>query len=487
MERPMSGVLRREGLDRALARASDAPLREGNRLEILRNGPDTYEDWLAAISRAQRWVHLDNYIFKDDEVGKRFAEALISKAEEGVSVRVLYDWFGCLDVRRSFWRRMREAGVEVRVVNPPTLGGPLGTIRRDHRKLLAVDGEYASTGGVCISEGWLVTSPETGLPYRDTAVGVRGPAVAEVERAFAGLWRVAGGSLPEAERPDPGSMQRAGEAAARVVVQEPRRMRTLRMLQLLTAGVQRRLWITDAYFLSMAILTQSLMSVARDGVDVRVLVPATNDLPWIGALSRTGYRQFLESGIRIFEYGGPMIHAKTLVADGWWSKVGSTNLNFSSLVANWEIDLVAEDTGFASQMEALFEEDLSHAREVLLAGSAAHPRVRPERRIQTSDREARRGVVGSGSGGSATVLRVGTTALQKSGYPLETHEQALAAAASGALLGVSALSLRFPRLLAWPLAAAGAVYGGLGVLRAARSALSDRRQRSSASQGPDDS
>jgi cardiolipin synthase len=315
---------------------------------------------------------------------------------------------------------------------------------------------------------------------------VRGPAVSDVERAFAGLWRVAGGSLPEEERPDPESMPRVGEEAARVVVQEPRRMRTLRMLQLLTAGVQRQLWITDAYFLSMAILTQSLMSVARDGVDVRVLVPATNDLPWIGALSRTGYRQFLESGIRIFEYGGPMIHAKTLVADGWWSKVGSTNLNFASLVANWEIDLVAEDPGFATQMEALFEEDLSNAREVLLAGSGTHLRVRPERRIQTADRDARRGVVGSGSGGSATVLRVGSTALQKSGYPLETREQALAAAASGALLGVSALSLRFPRLLAWPLATAGAVYGGLGVLRAARSAVSDRRKRSSALEDSDD-
>src|SRR5215212_1121333 len=177
------------------------------------------------------------------------------------------------------------------------------------------------------------------------------------------------------------------------------------------------------------------MATSRDGVDVRVLLPATNDIAWIGKASRAGYRQFLEAGVRIFEYGGPMIHAKTLVADGWWSKVGSTNLNFSSLVANWEIDLVAEDTDFAAQMEGLFEEDLSNAREVLLAGSAAHPRVRPERPIQSPDRDVRRGVVGSGSGGSATVLRVGSTALQKSGYPLETHEQALAAAASGALLG----------------------------------------------------
>jgi cardiolipin synthase len=467
---------RRERLDRALARASDAPLRDGNRLELLRNGPDTYDDWLAAISRAERWVHLDNYIFCDDEIGGKFAKALIRKAEEGVSVRVLYDWFGCLDVRRSFRRRMREAGVDVRVVNPPTLGGPLGAIRRDHRKLLAVDGEYASTGGVCISDGWLVTSPETGLPYRDTAVGICGPAVAEVERAFAGLWSVAGGSLPEAECPDPESVPHAGDELARVVVQEPRRMRTLRMLELLTVGVEERLWITDPYFLSMPILSQSLMSVARDGVDVRVLVPATNDLPWIGALSRTGYRQFLEAGVRIFEYGGPMIHAKTLVADGWWSKVGSTNLNVASLVANWEIDLVAEDTGFAAQMEELFEEDLFNAREVLLAGSSARPRVRPERPIQTFDRDVRRGVVGSGSGGSATVLRVGSAALQKSGYPLETHEQALAAAASGALLGASLLSLRFPRFLAWPLAAVGALYGGLGVLRAARSAMSDRSE-----------
>jgi len=462
-------------LEGILGRVSDAPLRDGNRLELLRNGPDTYEDWLAAIAGAKRWVHLDNYIFQDDEVGERFAKALIAKAAEGVKVRVLYDWFGSLDVKRSFWRRLREARVDVRVVNPPTLGGPLGAIRRDHRKLLAVDGEYASTGGVCISEGWLVTSPETGLPYRDTAVGISGPAVAEAERAFAGLWGVTGEALPEEECPDPEKIPRAGEAAARVVVQEPRRMRTLRMLQLLTAGVERRLWITDAYFLSMAILSQSLMSVARDGVDVRVLVPATNDLPWIGALSRTGYRQFLESGVRIFEYGGPMIHAKTVVADGWWSKVGSTNLNVASLVANWEIDLVAEDPGFAEKMERLFEEDLSNAREVRLAGTAEHPRVRPERPIGTSDRDARRGVVGSGSGGSATILRVGSTALQKSGYPLATHEKALAAAASGALLSVSLLSLRFPRLLAWPLAATGALYGGLGVLRAARSALSDRK------------
>ena len=252
-------------------------------------------------------------------------------------------------------------------------------------------------------------------------------------------------------------------------------MRTLRMLEFLTAGVQERLWVTDPYFLSLPIFTQSLMATARDGVDVRVLVPATNDIAWIGRASRAGYRQFLEAGVRIFEYGGPMIHAKTLVADGWWSKVGSTNLNFSSLVANWEIDLVVEDTDFARQMEQLFEDDVSNSREVRLEGSGQRQRVRPQGRVDTSDSGARAGVVGSGTGSGATVSRVVPTILQKGAAPLQTHEHAIAAAASGALLGASLLGARFPRLVAWPLVAVGAFLGGLGVVRAARSTLSDRR------------
>jgi cardiolipin synthase len=470
---PEYAATRGARLERVLARASDAPLREGNRLELLKNGPKTYDDWLLAISRAKRWIHLDNYIFQNDATGNRFAEALSAKSAEGVRVRVLHDWFGSMDVPREFWRELRHAGVEVRAVNPPTFGTPLGVVRRDHRKLIAVDGEYASTGGVCISDGWLVTSPETGLAYRDTAVSVRGPAVADIDRAFAGVWDEAGEPLAnKEERPRADRIAPAGDQSVRVIVQEPRRMRTLRMLELLTAGVEKRLWVTDAYFLSMPILTQSLMATARDGVDVRVMVPATNDIAWIGRASRAGYQQFLEAGVRIFEYGGPMIHAKTLVADGWWSKVGSTNLNFSSLFANWEIDLVAEDTGFASQMERLFEEDLANAREVHLIKTGRNQKVRPEGSVDTTNRGVRSGVVGSGSGSAGTLTRVGSAVLQKGGAPLSTHEHALAAAASGTLLGMSLLGARFPRLVAWPLVAVGGVLGGLGVVRAVRSTFS---------------
>ncbi len=475
-EVPEYAALRGARLDGILGRVSDAPLREDNQISLIKNGPDTYDDWLAAIAQAERWIHLDNYIIANDEVGNRFARALSEKAREGVTVRVLHDWFGCMDVPRSFWRGMREAGVEIKAVNPPASGPPLGVIRRDHRKLLAVDGEYASTGGVCIADGWLVTSPDTGLPYRDTAVSVRGPVVADINRAFTSLWGEMVGELPESERPDPKDIQAAGETSARLVVQEPRRMRTLRMLELLTAGVQERLWITDPYFLSMPILTQSLMATARDGVDVRVLTPATVDIAWIGRASRAGYRQFLESGVRIFEYGGPMIHAKTLVADGWLSKVGSTNLNFSSLAANWEIDLVVEDEDFADQMEELFEDDISKSREVRLESSGRGPKVRPDGPVDTSDSRARAGVVGSGTGSGATISRIVPTVIQKGTAPLQTHEHAMAAAASGALLGASLLGARFPRLVAWPLTAVGVFLGGLGVLRAIQSTLSNREK-----------
>ena len=157
-------------------RTSDAPLRQGNEIGLLKNGPATYEDWLVAIGGARRWVHLENYIFAEN-VGRQFADALCEKATEGVPVRVIYDWYGCTDVwvSNSFWRKLRRAGVEVRVANPPSLSREIRRfVARDHRKVVGVDGSYASVGGICIADGWLERSSETGLIYRDTAANLRG-------------------------------------------------------------------------------------------------------------------------------------------------------------------------------------------------------------------------------------------------------------------------------------------------------------------------
>ena len=208
---PEYAAARGARLEGILGRVSDAPLREGNRLALLKNGPDTYDDWLAAIARAEHWIHLDNYIIANDEIGNRFAEALSAKAAEGVTRAGAPRLVRLHERSPLLLEGMREAGVEVKAVNPPTSGPPLGAIRRDHRKLLAVDGEYASTGGVCIADGWMVRSKETGLPYRDTAVSVRGPVVADINRAFASLWGEMVEELPDDERPGPEEIQAAGE------------------------------------------------------------------------------------------------------------------------------------------------------------------------------------------------------------------------------------------------------------------------------------
>ncbi|HEU0076994.1 MAG TPA: phospholipase D-like domain-containing protein, partial [Longimicrobiaceae bacterium] len=273
------------GLEAALRRASGARLHHGNSVGLLRNGREAYEEWLTEIATARRWVHLENYIFHEDHVGRAFAEALCERAAAGVDVRVLVDWYGSYGVPGSFWDRMRSAGVEVRVVNPPSPARPLAVFRRDHRKTLCVDGRYASAGGMCIADEWLERAPGTGLPYRDTSLGIRGPAVADVERGFAGVWELNGPPLPARERPAAAAILPAGDTAVRVVVQEPGRLRVLRLLELLAVGVEERLWIADAYFLSVPSLHQALIAAALDGVDVRLLTPGTLDVPLVAPLA----------------------------------------------------------------------------------------------------------------------------------------------------------------------------------------------------------
>lgn len=457
-----------DALNRATARVSGASLHYGNEITLLHNGSETFEDWLTAIRNAEHWVHLENYIFKADAIGQRFATVLAERAAAGVAVRVLYDWFGSLHTPRSFWQQLRAAGVDVRAVNPPTVGEPLGTFRRDHRKFLGVDGTYASLGGVCIADEWLQTSSKTGLPYRDTAVRVCGPAIADLEYAFAQVWNEFGEPLPRAEQPNVDQIPHAGDTAARIIIQEPGKLRIMRMLQLVTALVQQRLWIADAYFLSTPQLTQALMAAAKDGVDVRLLVPATNDLPIVGALSRTGYRQFLQAGVRIYEYGGLMMHAKTTVADGRWSRVGSTNLNFTGLLTNWELDVFVEDERFGAEMERIFEADLEHAREIRLGRKGQRTQVKPERRMRPAERRRYLDWNERRSHAVATATRVSTTALQSSGDYISRYERYVGSAISGGIFAASLLILRFPRVLAWPLGLLGSILGGIGMVRSLR-------------------
>ncbi len=352
-------------LIRALDRASGTPSIPGNDVAFLFDGPATYAAMHARIAAARSRIHLENYIIRDDATGKGFADALIAKANDGVVVRVLYDWIGSFFTHRRFWSRLTAAGVQVRAFGYPSLRDPLVLVARDHRKLLVVDGEAAVTGGLCIGNDWIGDPAAGRQPWRDTAVAVDGPAGRAFDRAFTTAWCFAGGLAPDDVAELPADVPARGEFGVRVVATEPGRERNYRTVDLLLGVSAERIWITEAYLAAPQRLYQGIVDAARDGVDVRMLLPGASDIAVVRNLARTAYRGLLRAGVRIYEWQGPMLHAKTMVVDGRWVRVGSSNLNASSLLANWELDVFLDDESLATAFEHRFLQDLSHAGEVV--------------------------------------------------------------------------------------------------------------------------
>ncbi|HJS44710.1 MAG TPA: phospholipase D-like domain-containing protein [Gemmatimonadales bacterium] len=350
---------------RALDRATGARPIPGNILRHIASSRDALDAMLEMIRGAQRWIHFENYIVHDDDTGCRFATAWAERARDGVSVRVLYDAFGCRSTSTAYWRELKSYGVDVRPFRPIWTSGPIEAFSRDHRKLLVVDGEKAITGGLCIGDEWAGDPREGRESWRDTMVVVCGPAVAALESAFARMWGRAGKPLPEHEAAPPAADE-CGPSAVRVVEGFPAQSRVYRAVQLLAAAVTERLWITDAYLVAPPPLYAGFLDAARSGVDVRLLLPGTSDIPIVRLFTRTGYRELLHAGARIFEYRGPMLHAKTLVADHEWARVGSSNLNVSSLFGNYELDLLAENDGLTGTLATQFLHDMAQSREIVL-------------------------------------------------------------------------------------------------------------------------
>ncbi|MGH7499977.1 MAG: phospholipase D-like domain-containing protein [Gemmatimonadales bacterium] len=342
-------------------------------MRVLIDGPEAYPAMLDIIARATRWIHFENYIIRSDAAGSRFAEALMARAREGVRVRVLYDALGSSTTSRKYWRALRTAGAEVRAFHPIQPLDLVANFSRDHRKLVVADGERAVIGGLCIGNEWTGEAADGEMPWRDTAVDLSGPACALIDQAFGQTWKVTGGEIPSGDTT--GRVAPRGEAEVRVIRGEPGQGRTYRVTELLAAGSLDRLWITDAYLVAPPRLFQALRDAARDGVDVRLLVPGSSDLPLVRNLSRIGYRGLLRAGVRIFEWEGPMLHAKTIVADGRWSRIGSSNLNHSSLMGNWELDVLIENTGLAEAMEHQFRQDIARSREVTRRAVRAPRRI----------------------------------------------------------------------------------------------------------------
>jgi cardiolipin synthase len=436
--------------DQAFSRAAGAPLIEGNSVKLLKDARENYPAWLEAIGAAQRHIHFESYILREDEAGHRFADALLTKAREGVRVRLIYDWLGGFGkTSRAFWQHLRAGGVDVRCYNPPCLDSPFGWLSRDHRKMLAVDGQVGFVTGLCIGQMWVGVPEEQIEPWRDTGVEVHGPAVADIVHAFAHVWAMLGEPLPAHEVVRRAALAPAGATALRVVASLPATAGVFRLDQLVAALARKRLWLTDAYYAGTAAYVQALRAAAQDGVDVRLLVPNGTDIPLLRPLSRAGYPPLLAAGVRVLEWNGTMLHAKTAVADGHWARVGSTNLNLASWLGNCELDVVVEDALFAREMEEMYLQDVTNATEVVL-DATQHVRAPGEPRhshpVMTS---------GGGSAGRAAAgaVRIGNAvgAAFTNRRVLEPVEARLLARSGVVLLMVAALFALCPRVLVYPL------------------------------------
>jgi cardiolipin synthase len=447
----------------AFERTAGAPFSGGNEIDLLIDAQENYPAWRQAIEAAERSVHLEMYILHDDEAGRALGELLARKAREGVRVRVLYDWWGAIgSTIRGLFRRLRARGVEVRSCNPPRLSNALSWASRDHRKLLVVDGRVGFVSGLCVGQDWL-GFPERGIPpWRDTGVVIRGPAVLELERAFADMWPLA----IDPANGDSGATPRslAGGRSVGVVASSPEMTRLLRLDLLWAAIARERLWLSDAYFMPISAYLGALQSAALDGVDVRLLVPSASDVRLIAAFSRTQYRPLLEAGVRVFEWKGPMMHAKTAVVDGLWSRVGSSNLNIASWSGNWELDVCVEDAEFADGMESVYLRDLTNATEIVL-----DPRHRVQPAIREPKSRRRRRAAGSAGRAAAAALRLGKSfgaALAERGV---AQGEARAFAGFGlALLLLALMTALWPKILSYTVSAIAAYAGIALVLRAAR-------------------
>ncbi|ODT74459.1 MAG: cardiolipin synthase B [Nitrosomonadales bacterium SCN 54-20] len=442
----------------AFSRAGGAPLVHGNSIRLLKDASENYPAWLEAIRSAEKNVYFENYIIRDDTIGHRFADALIAKVKEGVRVRLLYDWLGGLtETSSSFWHYLSDGGVEVRCFNPIRFDSPLAWLSRLHRKSVCVDNRVAFVSGLCVGQMWDGYPERNIAPWRDTGVELRGPVVADVIKSFARAWAETGPEIPANELPAPDSIPISGHVDVRVLGNFAATAGLYRLEQLIAVLAQKTLWLTDAYFVGTTSYVQALIGAAMDDVDVRLLVPGSSgDLKLLRPISRAGYRPLLEAGVRVFEWNGSMLHAKTAIADGRWGRVGSSNLNMASWLGNWELDVAVENLDFGQKMEQMYLEDLENSTEIVLNKKN---RVRPVHPVadQLPRRDRRQPTAAGRRSGSASrltagALRVGNTvgAAITSRLVLGAAEAKIMLFGGLTLLALTVLALLEPLLMVIP-------------------------------------
>ena len=353
-----------------------APLHTGHQVELFFRGDQAFDAMCDAIAGARREILLESYTLKSDRTGRRIYGGLREASLRGVTVRVIADAVGSFETDEEFWEQIRDSDVDFQLYHP-LLGKIWKTLYRDHRKILVVDREVAFTGGMNIADEYGY-GDEDGDAWRDTHVRARGSVAQEMAGVFLEGWLRAGGEpfeLGEWEERARDEETEAGEARLLVLDARPRRghLEAAAILAAITGAARDFVWISNAYFAPGRAAVDVLGRAAARGVDVRLLLQKRTDAPLVRHAGHGWFSELISRGVRIYEYQGPMLHAKTLVADGYASVVGSTNLDFRSFHFNAECNLVILDEDSGSRIATAFRRDLGQAREIELGPWRSRP------------------------------------------------------------------------------------------------------------------
>jgi cardiolipin synthase A/B len=358
-------------------RITDRWFVDGNKIELLRDGAAAYPAMFAAIRHAHKRIDMESYGF-DDEEGKKFADALIKRRRAGVKVNLIYDAWGSSDTSGELFDRLRRARVNVLEYNPID---PLNIVdteinHRDHRKLLLIDGKTVFVGGVNISEAYKLKlklknyfgdSDDVDidkLPWRDTQVRIEGPVVGEFESLFLQTWKDEKGDALPLPPPAPAAFLSGVSIQAIDGAPDSDRYTIYRSLIVAISLAHKSVHLTTAFFVPTPELVDALENAARRGVDVALIVPAQSTSDFALKAGRAYYQELMDAGVRIYERENAVLHAKTAVIDGVWSTVGSSNLDWRSVVFNNECNAVILGDGFGQQMETMFKDDIAQSKHI---------------------------------------------------------------------------------------------------------------------------
>lgn len=373
---------------RALAPEASAPLFQGNRTRLLLDAPATYAAMFEAIDEARDHINIESYIIEAAGPGEELARRLAARCRAGVRVNVLFDSFGSLSTSDSYFDGLRRCGVNICEFNPLARLSTLLSRAlhfRDHRKLMIVDGRIGFIGGVNIGETFALAphrnrsradgpDKETGTGqnpgsagWRDTHVRIEGPVVAELQRLFFRQWQHYAQSALLPGRYFP-TLAPVGEQPVALAASDAGRRRNVFYRALLRAigAARQRILLTCAYFVPTRRLLRTLCRAAARGVEVRLVLPGVSDCWAPLHAGRSHYARLLKAGVRIHERHDTLLHAKTCVIDGLWTTIGSSNLDWRSLLHNAEANIIALDPEFAAEVETVFWDDVSASREVRL-------------------------------------------------------------------------------------------------------------------------